>query len=370
MVATQFNSLERVFSRRELFRGKSLQALLWGVFASFALCLLLVDLFLICRTARDAGPAGRGERSPAIQRITSRTKFASIPNADGPKRGRACRRVGHRTASSRRRRDFGRPSCGSTTCPCWARCSPQAYRRISWFRENIKCLTLLVLIGVVIACAPRLVPVAGRRRSARASRSTRPPACGGRCTARHCDWARRLDRSGRDAGDRPVHQGGRPGSRRHSDVDLSPRLRSVPACLPAVAGALAVQWRVALQCLILLGGCWYLVQRQRLRFAAAEKLEESRADPACVSWPRGCGRRASSAATAWRISSTSTSSTISTSSARTCCMSSTCSTTCGWRWDSWCWPAWRPSSISSAARCCSPPRVSRRVAPLVFDRAA
>ena len=35
---------------------------------------------------------------------------------------------------------------------------------------------------------------------------------------------------------------------------------------------------MALQCLILLGGCWFLVQRQRLRFAAAEKLEESRAD--------------------------------------------------------------------------------------------
>ena len=41
---------------------------------------------------------------------------------------------------------------------------------------------------------------------------------------------------------------------------------------------LAVQWRIALQCLILLGACWFLVQRQRLRFAAAEKLEESRAD--------------------------------------------------------------------------------------------
>jgi ABC-type multidrug transport system fused ATPase/permease subunit len=41
--------------------------------------------------------------------------------------------------------------------------------------------------------------------------------------------------------------------------------------------ALIVQWRVALQCLILLGGCWFLVQRQRHRFAAAEKLEESRA---------------------------------------------------------------------------------------------
>jgi ABC-type multidrug transport system fused ATPase/permease subunit len=42
--------------------------------------------------------------------------------------------------------------------------------------------------------------------------------------------------------------------------------------------ALAVQWRVALQCFILLGGCWYLVQRQRLRFAAAERLEEARAE--------------------------------------------------------------------------------------------
>jgi len=28
----------------------------------------------------------------------------------------------------------------------------QAYRHVPWFRENIKCLTLLVLIGIVIAC--------------------------------------------------------------------------------------------------------------------------------------------------------------------------------------------------------------------------
>ncbi len=55
MAATQFNSLERVFSRRDLFRGKSLQALIWGVFASLALCLLLVDVFLIAELLETRG---------------------------------------------------------------------------------------------------------------------------------------------------------------------------------------------------------------------------------------------------------------------------------------------------------------------------
>jgi hypothetical protein len=56
VVATHFNSLDRVFStRRDLFHGKSLQALLWGVFASLALCLLLVDLFLIAELLETRG---------------------------------------------------------------------------------------------------------------------------------------------------------------------------------------------------------------------------------------------------------------------------------------------------------------------------
>ena len=90
--------------------------------------------------------------------------------------------------------------------------------------------------------------------------------------------ARRLDRSGGDAGDRPLY------ARRSTRFGTAFRpgftawaaiRRSLHSCCCL---ALAVQWRVALQCLILLGGCWFLVQRQRLRFAAAEKLEESRAD--------------------------------------------------------------------------------------------
>ena len=153
----------------------------------------------------------------------------------------------------------------------------QAYRHVAWFRENIKCLTLLVLIGVVIACVRglclwRTKTVSTRRRAGR-----RHPFAADAPPSNAAPGPRRPDRSGGDAGDRPVHEGSRRGSGRHSDLDLSPRLQSLAAAFLLLL-ALAVQWRVALQCLILLGGCWFLVQRQRLRFAAAEKLEESRAD--------------------------------------------------------------------------------------------
>lgn len=275
MVATHFNSLERVFSRRDLFRGNSLQALLWGVFASFALCLLLVDLFLIAELLEtrgrlvEEGDARRyGELFPQEARSDSNAGAAK-PGARAPVS--AIARFQQEEAGLRpavlRQHDV--PILGAVL---W-----QAYRHVPWFRENIKCLTLLVLIGIVIACVRGLCLWRAKTVSTGVALEA--------ATRLRRTLHRQTLRLG--PGDLTDPEGTQVIGLFTHEVDQVRdsiqtwiyRLGCDPSQLAfLLLLALAVQWRVALQCLILLGGCWFLVQRQRQRFAAAEKLEESHAD--------------------------------------------------------------------------------------------
>lgn len=275
MVATQFNSLERVFSRRDLFRGNSLQALLWGVFASFALCLLLVDLFLIAELLEtrgrlvEEGDARRyGELFPQEARSDSNAGAAK-PGARAPVS--AIARFQQEEAGLRpavlRQHDV--PILGAVL---W-----QAYRHVPWFRENIKCLTLLVLIGIVIACVRGLCLWRAKTVSTGVAleAATRLRRTLHRQTLR-LGPGDLTDPEGTQVIGLFTHE---VDEVRDSIQTWIYRLGCDPSQLAfLLLLALAVQWRVALQCLILLGGCWFLVQRQRQRFAAAEKLEESHAD--------------------------------------------------------------------------------------------
>ena len=277
MVATHFNSIERVFSRRDLFRGKSLQALLWGIFGSFALCLLLVDLFLIAelletrgRLVEESDARKYAELFPEEVRFDSVGNDAQAANASAGLHSAAIARFQQEEAGLRpavlRQHDV--PILG----PVLSR----AYQRIPWFRENIKGLTLLVLIGVVIASIRGLCLWRAKTVS----------------TGVSLDVATRLRRTLHrqtlrlGPGDLTDPEGTQVISLFTQEVDQVQdgiqnwiyRLGCEPSQLAfLLLLALAVQWRVALQCLILLGGCWYLVQRQRQRFSAAEKLEEARA---------------------------------------------------------------------------------------------
>ena len=90
MAATQLNSLERIFSRRDLFRGKSLQALIWGVFASLALCLLLVDLFLIAELLETRGRLVDESEALRYSTLFSQEVHAESSAADGVGAGTRC----------------------------------------------------------------------------------------------------------------------------------------------------------------------------------------------------------------------------------------------------------------------------------------
>jgi ATP-binding cassette, subfamily B, bacterial len=275
VVATQFNSLERVFSRRELFRGKSLQALLWGVCASFALCLLLIDLFLIAELLETRGRL--------VEESDARRYSELFPHEAGTDSNAGTAKAGPGALSSAVAR-FQQEEAGLRPAvlrqhdvPLLGAVLSQAYHRFAWFRENLKCLTLLVLIGVAIACVRGLCLWRAKTVS----------------TGVALDAATRLRRTLHrqtlrlGPGDLTDPEGTQVIGLFTNEVDQVRdsiqtwiyRLGCNPSQLAfLLLLALAVQWRIALQCLILLGGCWFLVQRQRLRSAAAEKLEEARAD--------------------------------------------------------------------------------------------
>jgi ABC-type multidrug transport system fused ATPase/permease subunit len=57
------------------------------------------------------------------------------------------------------------------------------------------------------------------------------------------------------------------------------RVARLPFELAVLAGlAISIDWLVALQCLIPMAGCWYLVQRERERFESSRKLAVAHAD--------------------------------------------------------------------------------------------
>ncbi len=275
MVATQFNSLERVFSRRDLFRGKSLQALIWGVFASLALCLLLVDVFLIAELLET-----RGRLVEESEALRYSTLFSQEVHAESATDGIPPGRGGVASAIARIQQEEAglRPAVlRQHDVPVLGSVLAFAYRRFSWFRENIKCLTLLVLIGVAIASIRGLCLWRAKTLSTGVSLEA--------ATRLRRTLHRQTLRLG--PGDLTDPEGTQVIGLFTHEVDQVQdsiqtwvyRLGCHPSQLAfLLLLGLAVQWRIALQCLILLGACWFLVQRQRLRFAAAEKLEESRAD--------------------------------------------------------------------------------------------
>ncbi len=270
MAPTHFKSLERVFSGRDLFRGKALRALLWGVFASVALCLLLVDLCLVADLLETRGrlPDLPIERAPEFA-----TLFLDAPQDAAPDVAETsadlvtAREEGGLRSVAWRFRD----------APVLGPALRHAYHRIAWFRENNKSLGLLVLIAFAFAC---LRGVCLWRAESVSSGAALDVATRMRRTLH-----RQTLRLG--PGDLTDPDGTQVIGLFTNEVDQVRdaiqawiyRLGCFPSqLLLLVPLALAIHWRAALQCLILLGGCWFLVQRQRLRFGAARRLEEARAE--------------------------------------------------------------------------------------------
>jgi ATP-binding cassette, subfamily B, bacterial len=270
VASTHFKSLERVFSARDLFRGKALRALLWGVFASLALCLLLVDLCLVADLLETRGRVSdlSLEEAPEFaQRFLDESPETSTEPAVTSRALVNSREEGGLRGVAWRFRD----------APVLGPLLRRAYHRISWFHENNKSLSLLVVVALAFACL-------------RGACLWRAESVS---TAAALDVATRVRRTLHrqtlrlGPGDLTDPDGTQVIGLFTNEVDQVRdgiqtwiyRLGCYPSQLILlIPMALAVHWRAGLQCLILLGGCWFLVQRQRLRFAAGRKLEEARAE--------------------------------------------------------------------------------------------
>jgi ATP-binding cassette, subfamily B, bacterial len=267
---TNFKSLERVFPGRDLFRGKALRALLWGVFASVTLCFLLVDL---CLVADLLETRGRVIDLSIEQASQFGQLFLDKPDdaAPDPAETSAVLLTAHEEGGLRsvawRFRD----------APILGRLLRRAYHRAAWFRENNKSLGLLVVIAFAFACLRGVCLWRAESVSTSAAIDV--------ATRMRRTLHRQTLRLG--PGDLTDPDGTQVIGLFTNEVDQVRdciqtwiyRLGCYPSqLLLLVPLAFAIHWRAALQCLILLGGCWFLVQRQRLRFAAARKLEEARAE--------------------------------------------------------------------------------------------
>ncbi len=270
MAPTHFKSLERVFSWRDLFRGKALRALLWGAFASIALCLLLIDLCLVAELLQTRGRV----LNLAVENAPEFAALLLIPSSDGSTDAADISTI---LLTAREEAGLRSVAWHFREAPVLGRALRSAYHRVAWFRENNKSLGLLVSIALAFAC---LRGVCLWRTESVSSGAALDAATRMRRTLH-----RQTLRLG--PGDLTDPDGTQVIGLFTNEVDQVGdtienwiyRLACYPfQILLLVPLALAIHWRAGLQCLILLGGCWFLVQRQRLRFAAASKLEESRAE--------------------------------------------------------------------------------------------
>src|SRR6202035_3604842 len=115
------------------------RALLWGIFASVALCFLLLDL---CLTADLLATRGQIPDLP----IESAPEFSKLfldesSDGAGPTDTSGILMVARDEAGLRS------VAWRFREAPVLGPVLRQAYRRISWFHENTKSLVLLVLIG-------------------------------------------------------------------------------------------------------------------------------------------------------------------------------------------------------------------------------
>jgi ATP-binding cassette, subfamily B, bacterial len=284
VAATHFNSFDRIFSRRDLFRGKSLRALLWGVFASFALCLLLVDMFLIADLLETRGRLDESvdvrQFSEQFLSTTQPPQSAASEPANGADADSPVAAAPPDDASLEKIRQeagLGPAAWRLHGVPILGRILGWSYRHISKLHEGTWALAILVVVGIVIATIRGLCLWRAETASTRAA----------------LDAATRLRRTIHrqtlrlGPGDLTDPEGTQVVGLFTNEVDQVRdgvetwiyRLGCHPSqLLFLIVLALAVQWRVALQCLILLGGCWYLVQRQRLRFASQRIREEARSE--------------------------------------------------------------------------------------------
>lgn len=234
--------------------------LLWSSLGSLLLCLLLFDLFLIAGLLNYGGALD----VPAVDIA----KFEALTGKDLP----------DRRADDVRFEDLGIcPAVWGSRGKFWGTALAAANRRVALLRENSGALMVLVFAAVLIGIARSLLLARARTLTAHVSLEA---AARLRRTLH-----RQTMRLGPSDLDDP--ESGTALGLFTQDVERVRdgaslwvyRLSRFPFELfLLVMFALTIHWRVALQCLIPLAACWYILQRERQRFESARQLATARAD--------------------------------------------------------------------------------------------
>ena len=251
MASTQTKSFERVFRTKDLFRGSARSALFWSSFASFALILLLADLFCIADLLESRGRVTlSGDQSAEFDQTLG---FAHTENIG----------LGVTVWKSRDR--------------VWGEIVSELYRKVPALRENGSALALMVLMSVVIGFLRSLMLA----RAARLSNRNGLNAVTRLRRAVHRQTLRLGPGNLQTADNKHVLElfTNQMNCVHNGVTCWVYRLGRNPLELVLLlAVAISFQWRVTLQCLIPLGFCWYFLQRENQRFQAARQLAGSRVD--------------------------------------------------------------------------------------------
>ncbi len=249
------DSFERAFPRWSLLRGKPRSSLLWSSLSSVVLCLLLFSLFL---TADLLTSRGRILLTSSEADQASKLAGSSMQMGETDNKGIL-------------------PTVWWSREKLWGPALSIAYRRIEWLRKDNSAIMLLVLTAVVLGILRGLLLSRARRANVEAGWNI---VSGLR---RHVHRQRlRLgpgdleDADGRQVVALFTQEMDR---LRDGIVTWLMRMARCPFEIVVLIGlALLIDWLVALQCLIPIAGCWYLVQRERERFEAARKSANARTD--------------------------------------------------------------------------------------------
>lgn len=222
-----------------MLRGKPRSALIWSCLSSIVLCLLLIDFYL---TADLLVSRGQNALQPSPTDVADSGLLS--------------------TAEWSKDKLWG-PIVGT------------AYKRIAWLRRDNTALMLLVLSAVILGILRSMLVARARRVSGDAGWNI---VNGLR---RHVHRQRlRLgpgdleDADGKQVIKLFTHD---MDQLRHGIVAwISTIAHSPLEILLLIALALLADWLVALQCLIPIAGCWYLVQRERERFEVARNNSAAR----------------------------------------------------------------------------------------------
>ncbi|WP_166828784.1 ABC transporter transmembrane domain-containing protein [Thalassoroseus pseudoceratinae] len=282
------DSFDRLFPRRELFRGKALASILWSFLDTCCLVLALFVIFLVVDLLETSGELVISAHQPtqtlAENKATAETEWAELEPIIGPENFAALApRVSTGETEYRMTLDNTGvlPTVWKSRHHWWGGLIANAYRMLPSLRSNRPALAALVFIGICLGLVRTLFATLARRARSDAALQVA-------VRLRQMIHRQRLRLGPGDLTDseaqsvRDIFMNDTEVVRR-GIYDWIGRFGRYPLTLALLfLLAMSIHWRLTLQCIIPLAFGWYLLQRQRFstqqkaRYADSQSEEQLR----------------------------------------------------------------------------------------------